>query len=155
MVAQGALQGGAELVGGGIGRMLRPKLARTISKLYYADGLGAHDNNLLESVFNDIAKTENLAGNRTTSVGQFLKLLSTTKKNIGLEVDTAMLNKVIRNGKLIPLGDAEIVPTQVADRLNSLTKSHPSEAEPNPAKNEDVQEPGLALSKAAHVQVAH
>ncbi len=123
----------SELVGQGAGRMLRPTLSRSLAKLYYAGGLKAHDNGALESVFEDIARTEKLMGNKATTVGGFLNVLNQAKRNIGNEVDTELLSKVKRGGKLIALGDAEIVPMQVADRLTALTTAHPSEAELNPA----------------------
>jgi hypothetical protein len=144
---QAMVQAGSEAVGQGAGRLLRPTLSKTIAKLYYAGGIGAHDNGALESVFEAIAKMEKLAGNKTTTVGSFLQLLDTTKKSIGSEVDSSMMSNVMRNGKPIPLGDAEIVPIKVADPLNALTKSHPSEAEMNPTKLKMFKQRALLYQK--------
>ncbi|HUN85750.1 MAG TPA: hypothetical protein VMU48_15320 [Terracidiphilus sp.] len=131
---QGMMQAGSEAIGQGVGRMLRPTLQRTISKLYYAGGLGAHDNGALESVFNDIAKTERLTGNQATTVGGFLKLLDTAKGDIGNEVDLSLAQKVSQDGKMIPLGSAKADTTPIADRIKTLLTAHPSDQKWNPAK---------------------
>jgi hypothetical protein len=131
---QGMMQAGSEALGQGVGRMLRPTLARTINKLYYAAGLGAHDNGALESVFEDIAKTEKMTGNRTTTVGGLLKLLDTTKRDIGNEVDLSLAEKISQNGKMVPLGNAQADTAPIAARIRNLLTAHPSDQKWNPVK---------------------
>ncbi len=123
---EAATQGAAELLGQGAGKMLRPTLQRTIAKLYYAGGIGAHDNNALESVFQDIAMTERLQGNKATTVQGFVNVLNQAKRNIGNEVDLSMAQKVSRGDKMVPLGDAEANTAPIAERIKELIAAHPS-----------------------------
>ena len=97
---EAATQGAAELLGQGAEKMLRPTLTRHRQTLLRR-GIGAHDNNALESVFQDIAMTERLQGNKATTVQGFVNVLNQAKRNIGNEVDLSMAQKVSRGDKMV------------------------------------------------------
>ena len=135
---QAAYQGGAELLGQGAGKLLRPTVARTINKLFAAGGLGKGEVGELETVIGDLARTEKAAGNKTATIGQFHDLLNTTKRNVGNEVDLAMAQPVLRNGKMIPLGSAEANVDPIRESIRNLARSHPSNFKWNLSRIKEV-----------------
>ena len=132
ILEQAAGQGGAELVGGGLGKLVGPSLKGAISKLYFAGNLGPRED--LELVMPEIAAAEKDVPAKT--VGDFIEVVGDATKKIASEVDTAMMHKVSVPGvkNPVPLGSVAADSTPIADRISQLATAHPSDVVANPSK---------------------
>lgn len=128
MGKEGAGQAAGEASGQLLGKWMRPTLERSLAKLAYAGNinhgkpLGEGD---LDKVINDLIATEKQHGKATT-VGDFIGVINQTKKDIGQEVDIAMSQPIMQNGKKVMLGKAEADSTPIVNAVNSLLTADPS-----------------------------
>jgi hypothetical protein len=153
MVAEGLKQAGAEVVGMGAGKILRPTLERSLAKLYFAgklkygDPLGGGD---LENVIHDVMDTEKVnktpslggnTANKAVTVGDLLDTISETKRDVGQQVDIQNALPFKQNGKTVMLGHAYADSTPIVNAITSKATDSPSivkMAKLNPAGKEAV-----------------
>jgi hypothetical protein len=118
-----------EAVGQGFGKLLRPTLERSLAKLYYSGGikygnpLGKGD---LESVVDDIMKTEKSGLGKATTVGDFLNVVKQTKEDIGREVDNQLALPINQNGKMVMLGQAHADSRPIVTAIQNMATADPS-----------------------------
>lgn len=128
MAVEAGKQMGAEALGMGIGKILRPTLERSIAKLYYAgnlkhgDPLGPGD---LERVMNDLVATEKQSGKAVT-VRDLYDTIHHAKNDIGQEVDLQYALPTQQNGRTVLLGQYRPNPGPIINAINSKFSSSPS-----------------------------
>jgi hypothetical protein len=153
MAKEGAGQAAGEMVGMGVGKVLRPTLERSLAKLYFAGKLkygDPLDGGDLEKVIHDVMDTEKanktpkLGGhpdNKAVTVGDFLDTISQSKKEIGQEVDIQNALPITQNGKTVMLGQAHADSIPIVNAITSKATDSPSivkMAKLNPAGKEAV-----------------
>jgi hypothetical protein len=149
-------QGAAEIIAGKLSSVMRPTFETSIDKIVSigalsgSSKLGAVETKSLENVMQDLINTEK-AGNKVVTIGDFSNLLETAKREIGNKVDLAMQQPVMRNGKQIPLRDAEANTNPIANRIKNLLTAHPSEAPgavgDNPTKLTNIRKRAMQYAK--------
>ena len=142
MAKEGAGQAAAEASGHLLGKWLRPTLDRSLSKMYFAgklkygDPLGKGD---LETVIDDLIKTEKAGTGRATTVGDFLGVINKAKSDVGQEVDAQMTLPLVQNGRQVMLGHAHADSRPIVNAITSFATADPSIvklAQMNPAGKE-------------------
>lgn len=142
VAAEAGGQAAGEIVGQGLGKLLRPTLERSLAKLYYAGGikygnaLGKGD---LETVIHDLIATEKSGAGKATTVGDLLGVIKQTKDDIGRKVDLQLALPINQNGRTVMLGQAHANSTPIVNAINSMATADPSivkEAHLNPAGKE-------------------
>ena len=141
---QAEWQAAGEVSGQMLGKWMRPTLERSLSKLYYAGGikygnpLGKGD---LQTVIDDVLKTEKSGVGKATTVGDFLGVIKQAKNDIGQQVDAQLALPIKQNGKMVMLGKAEADSTPIVTAINNMATADPSivkEATLNKAGKEAV-----------------
>jgi hypothetical protein len=110
-----------ELVGRGMGNVMRPTLDRAIKKLYYAGGLEHGDpmaEGSLESIFPELQGFEKASPVRSNK--DLVDLISKTKRTIGQQVDFLYATPVQQGGRTVQLGDTLASPTPIANSVQNL-----------------------------------
>ena len=147
VLEEGIAQGASELLFTKLAKAYKPTISRSIDKLVSAGDLGSKDVESLESVMNDLVKAEKGPGNKVLTMGDFHSLLNNTKKEIGNQVDIAMQQPIMRNGRQVPLRDADATTNPIFNRIHDLLNAHPSEAlgavGDNPVKRKAIERRAL------------
>ena len=128
VLSEAAGQGASELMFSKLAKAFKPTMSKSIDKLVSAGELGSQDTKGLESVMGDLVKAEKIPGNKVLTMKDFHDLLTTSKREIGNQVDIAMQQPVMRNGRQVPLRDAEATTNPIFNRIHDLLNAHPSEA---------------------------
>lgn len=124
-----AEQGGSEMVGRGVGNILRP--ATAVDKLSF---VGDMHPKAVQQAFDELQKTEGIPGNKVLTVGDYMNVLKGTKKRLSDEVKGALTAKVRQPQGSFPLGATQADTSKIADAIYDLMGKHPSDATWNTAK---------------------
>lgn len=122
MTKEGLYQAGAELVGAGIGKAMRPALESSLAKLYSAGGIDYGEGTgegRLKTVAEDLMKSEKASGKAVT-VKDFIDVIGKAKDDTGKIADAALSAPVNVGGRTVLLRDMSPNPTPLANLIKGF-----------------------------------
>ena len=137
----------AELLGQGMGKVMRPTVERAIKKLYYAGGLEHGDpmeEGALESIFPELQHFEKANPVRDTK--GLVDLLSNTRKTIGQQVDLTYASPVQQGGRTVMLGNATANVQPLENAVQNLITDY--------SKNADLHHGTIKMLNALKTKAA-